>query len=228
MEALGWLDESGFFALFPPLDSGDATSALSPSGDARADLATEVFSSFTRNACLLRLGENGKLRLAKDTAELERAVDQFVFPTKYLASASGAHASIRALRAAVFLSLDELVEGAEAWGRLGDEGTTKENGAEKRKDATGAASLVRDLPKQVTLMLAFSMAPNSVQTPWQRAGLTPSLYATWMNTHAGTDIAAAATETLDAFDSKRSDVGAEAKRAASLIRAAKKTLFPSR
>ena len=43
-----------------------------------------------------------------------------------------------------------------------------------------------------------------------------------------TDIAAAATETLDAFDLKRSDVGAEAKRAASLIRAAKKTLFPSR
>lgn len=238
VEAISWIKESGYFSLLPAIDKDLLSQltlnshtkndllTLSPSGYARMQLANSVFASFTRNACLLRLGENGKLRLAKDNAELERAIDEMVFPTKYLQSSSessqdvSAHASVRALRAAVFLTLDELVSGVELV--AGGRGNAQE--AASRSNSAGA--LLRDLPKSAVLMLAFSMSPKTLQTPYQRAGLTPALYATWMSKQTDNDVALAADATLDAFAEKRGEKDQEAVDAAVKIRAAKQNLFP--
>jgi hypothetical protein len=214
----------------------------SPTGEARRAFANRVFATFVRHACLLRpMGENGRLRLAKDTAELERAVDECAFPAKFVgaipkiaAATSGAatpsttafaerseggvsektskppsaHDAVRALRGAVFLGLDELVADLDA-------SRTPE-----------PSSALGHLPAACVLMLAFSAAPASLQTPYQRAGLTPALYATWMEKHAAEEVAAAADATLDAFEAKRGEKDAEAAAAAEKVRRAKRLLFP--
>ena len=72
----------------------------------------------------------------------------------------------------------------------------------------------------------ISAAPASLQTPYQRAGLTPALYATWMEKHAAEEVAAAADATLDAFEAKRGEMDAEAAAAAEKVRRAKRLLFP--
>ena len=266
-ETLAWLREAHVKPLFPPLDaaetsrffitangddsggasassSSDSVSFLmaSPTGEARRAFANRVFASFVRHACLLRpMGENGRLRLAKDTAELERAVDECAFPAKFVgaipkiaAATSGAatpsttafaerseggvsektskppsaHDAVRALRGAVFLGLDELVADLDA-------SRTPE-----------PSSALGHLPAACVLMLAFSAAPASLQTPYQRAGLTPALYATWMEKHAAEEVAAAADATLDAFEAKRGEKDAEAAAAAEKVRRAKRLLFP--
>ena len=268
-ETLAWLREAHVKPLFPPLDaaetsrffiaangddgnsggasassSSDSVSFLmaSPTGEARRAFANRVFASFVRHACLLRpMGENGRLRLAKDTAELERAVDECAFPAKLVgaipkiaAATSGAatpsttafaerseggvsektskppsaHDAVRALRGAVFLGLDELVADLDA-------SRTPE-----------PSSALGHLPAACVLMLAFSAAPASLQTPYQRAGLTPALYAAWMEKHAAEEVAAAADATLDAFEAKRGEKDAEAAAAAEKVRRAKRLLFP--
>ena len=196
-ETLAWLGEAHVKPLFPPLDADELRRGntdveflmASPTGEARRRFATRVFASFVRHAVLLRpMGENGRLRLAKDTAELERAVDECAFPAKFVGAVSegknsSAHDAVRALRSAVFLGLDELVAEAEPLKRT--------------------ASAVGHLPEACVLMLAFSAAPVSLQTPYQRAGLTPALYASWMEKHAPEEVASAADATLDAFEAKR-------------------------
>ena len=103
---------------------------------------------------------------------------------------------MRALRSAAFLGLDELVADLEA-----------------SRSAETSTALSR-LPAACVLMLAFSAAPASLQTPYQRAGLTPALYAAWMEKHAPEEAAAAADATLDAFEAKRGDKDAAAAGAA--------------
>ena len=249
-ETLAWLREAHLKPLFPPLLKSDASSdtvsflMASPTGEARRAFANRVFASFVRHACLLRpMGENGRLRLAKDTAELERAVDECAFPATFvgaipkIAAATfpsgnatvrsvtafaevsdgksgkskppSAHDAVRALRGAVFLGLDELVADLESASRTPE-----------------PSSALGHLPAACVLMLAFSAAPASLQTPYQRAGLTPALYAAWMEKHAAEEVAAAADATLDAFEAKRGEKDAEAAAAAEKVRRAKRLLFP--
>ena len=248
-ETLAWLREAHLKPLFPPLLKSDASSdtvsflMASPTGEARRVFANRVFASFVRHACLLRpMGENGRLRLAKDTAELERAVDECAFPATFvgaipkIAAATesanetvrsttafaevsdgksgkskppSAHDAVRALRGAVFLGLDELVADLESASRTPE-----------------PSSALGHLPAACVLMLAFSAAPASLQTPYQRAGLTPALYAAWMEKHAAEEVAAAADATLDAFEAKRGEKDAEAAAAAEKVRRAKRLLFP--
>ena len=219
-ETLAWLGEAHVKPLFPPLDADELRRGntdveflmASPTGEARRRFATRVFASFVRHAVLLRpMGENGRLRLAKDTAELERAVDECAFPAKFVGAVSegknsSAHDAVRALRSAVFLGLDELVAEAEPLKRT--------------------ASAVGHLPEACVLMLAFSAAPVSLQTPYQRAGLTPALYASWMEKHAPEEVASAADATLDAFEAKRGEKDAAAIAAAEKVRRATRLLFP--
>ena len=219
-ETLAWLGEAHIKPLFPPLDADELRRGntdveflmASPTGEARRRFATRVFASFVRHAVLLRpMGENGRLRLAKDTAELERAVDECAFPAKFVGAVSegknsSAHDAVRALRSAVFLGLDELVAEAEPLKRT--------------------ASAVGHLPEACVLMLAFSAAPVSLQTPYQRAGLTPALYASWMEKHAPEEVASAADATLDAFEAKRGEKDAAAIAAAEKVRRATRLLFP--
>ena len=244
-ETLAWLREAHVAPLFPPTDA-EAVSRLaagadgkeeaafalvSPTGAARRAFATRVFASFVRHACLVRpMGENGRLRLAKDTAELERAVDECAFPaervgaigvlpgtvTRETASSEStgetppsAHCAVRALRSAVFLGLDELVADLE-------------NAA----PPSNRTSALRRLPEACVLMLAFAASPASLQTPYQRAGLTPALYAAWMEKHVAEEVAAAADATLDAFEAKRGEKDAAALAAAEKIRRARRLLFP--
>ena len=244
-ETLAWLREAHVAPLFPPTDAEaisrlaagadgkeEAAFALvSPTGAARRAFATRVFASFVRHACLVRpMGENGRLRLAKDTAELERAVDECAFPaervgaigvlpgtvTRETASSEStgetppsAHCAVRALRSAVFLGLDELVADLE-------------NAA----PPSNRTSALRRLPEACVLMLAFAASPASLQTPYQRAGLTPALYAAWMEKHVAEEVAAAADATLDAFEAKRGEKDAAALAAAEKIRRARRLLFP--
>ena len=219
-ETLAWLGEAHVKPLFPPLDAdevrrGNADGEFlmaSPVGEARRRFATRVFASFVRHAVLLRpMGENGRLRLAKDTAELERAVDECAFPAKFVGAVaegknSSAHDAVRALRSAVFLGLDELVAEAAPGKRT--------------------SSAIGHLPEACVLMLAFSAAPVSLQTPYQRAGLTPALYATWMEKHTPEEVASAADATLDAFEAKRGEKDAAANAAAEKVRRARRLLFP--
>ena len=219
-ETLAWLGEAHVKPLFPPLDADELRRGntdveflmASPTGEARRRFATRVFASFVRHAVLLRpMGENGRLRLAKDTAELERAVDECAFPANSVGAVSegknsSAHDAVRALRSAVFLGLDELVAEAEPLKRT--------------------ASAVGHLPEACVLMLAFSAAPVSLQTPYQRAGLTPALYASWMEKHAPEEVASAADATLDAFEAKRGEKDAAAIAAAEKVRRATRLLFP--
>jgi hypothetical protein len=219
-ETLAWLGEAHVKPLFPALDGDELRRGntdveflmASPTGEARRRFATRVFASFVRHAVLLRpMGENGRLRLAKDTAELERAVDECAFPAKFVGAVaegknSSAHDAVRALRSAVFLGLDELVAEAEPGKRT--------------------ASAVGHLPEACVLMLAFSAAPVSLQTPYQRAGLTPALYASWMEKHAPEEVASAADATLDAFEAKRGEKDASAIAAAEKVRRATRLLFP--
>ena len=219
-ETLAWLGEAHVKPLFPPLDADELRRGntdveflmASPTGEARRRFATRVFASFVRHAVLLRpMGENGRLRLAKDTAELERAVDECAFPAKFVGTVAegkntSAHDAVRALRSAVFLGLDELLDEAEPLKRT--------------------ASAVGHLPEACVLMLAFSAAPVSLQTPYQRAGLTPALYASWMEKHAPEEVASAADATLDAFEAKRGEKDAAAIAAAEKVRRATRLLFP--
>ncbi len=219
-ETLAWLGEAHIKPLFPPLDADELRRGnadveflmASPTGEARRRFATRVFASFVRHAVLLRpMGENGRLRLAKDTAELERAVDECAFPAKFVGAVAegkntSAHDAVRALRSAVFLGLDELLDEAEPLKRT--------------------ASAVGHLPEACVLMLAFSAAPVSLQTPYQRAGLTPALYASWMEKHAPEEVASAADATLDAFEAKRGEKDAAAIAAAEKVRRATRLLFP--
>ena len=226
-ETLAWLREEHIAPLFPPIDAeaasrlaadredknvdelDDAASSfllVSPVGAARRAFAARVFASFVRNACVVRpMGENGRLRLAKDTAELERAVDECAFPASRVGASADA---VRALRSAAFLGLDELVADLEA-----------------SRSAETSTALSR-LPAACVLMLAFSAAPASLQTPYQRAGLTPALYAAWMEKHAPEEAAAAADATLDAFEAKRGDKDAAAAAAAEKVRRVRRLLFP--
>ena len=219
-ETLAWLGEAHVKPLFPPLDADELRRGntdveflmASPTGEARRRFATRVFASFVRHAVLLRpMGENGRLRLAKDTAELERAVDECAFPAKFVGTVAegkntSAHDAVRALRSAVFLGLDDLVAEAEPLKRT--------------------ASAIGHLPEACVLMLAFSAAPVSLQTPYQRAGLTPALYASWMEKHAPEEVASAADATLDAFEAKRGEKDAAAIAAAEKVRRATRLLFP--
>lgn len=73
---------------------------------ARRRLASRCASLFVRHVCMVRaLGENGKLRLTKDTGELERAIGE----TLCAASTLGApYRALRALRPFLFLATEEV------------------------------------------------------------------------------------------------------------------------
>ena len=73
---------------------------------ARRRLASRCASLFVRHVCMVRaLGENGKLRLTKDTGELERAIGE----TLCEASTLGApYRALRALRPFLFLATEEV------------------------------------------------------------------------------------------------------------------------
>jgi len=64
-------------------------------------VASRVLELFVRHASLVRpLSESGKLRLAKDMAELELAVGQSLYPVEQLGSA---YRALRAFRPLLFL-----------------------------------------------------------------------------------------------------------------------------
>ena len=190
-ETLAWLREAHLKPLFPPLLKSDASSdtvsflMASPTGEARRVFANRVFASFVRHACLLRpMGENGRLRLAKDTAELERAVDECAFPATFVGA-------IPKIAAATFPSGNATVRSVTAFAEVSDgkSGKSKPPSAHDAVRALrgavflGLDELVADLesasrtpepssalghlPAACVLMLA-SAAPASLQTPYQR------------------------------------------------------------
>ena len=93
-------------------DAANGGSRASPSTppplavSARRRLASRCASLFVRHVCMVRaLGENGKLRLTKDTGELERAIGE----TLCEASTLGApYRALRALRPFLFLATEEV------------------------------------------------------------------------------------------------------------------------
>ena len=85
--------------------SGDPLSAGLQRG-----LASRTVVFFVRHAALVRpLSETGKLRLARDMAELELAVGQFLFPVEQLGEP---YRTLRAFRRLLFLETSELVVAA--------------------------------------------------------------------------------------------------------------------
>ncbi|RAL45256.1 hypothetical protein DM860_014666 [Cuscuta australis] len=69
-------------------------------------VASRVLTFFIRHASLVRpLSESGKLRMARDMAELELAVGQNLFPVEQL---GGPYRSLRAFRPVIFLETSQL------------------------------------------------------------------------------------------------------------------------
>ncbi|XP_068655143.1 conserved oligomeric Golgi complex subunit 5-like [Aristolochia californica] len=70
-------------------------------------MASRVLTFFIRHAALVRpLSESGKLRMARDMAELELAVSQNLFPVEQLGAP---YRALRALRPVIFLETSQLV-----------------------------------------------------------------------------------------------------------------------
>ncbi|KAK8941897.1 hypothetical protein KSP40_PGU012215 [Platanthera guangdongensis] len=69
-------------------------------------MASRVLISFIRHASLIRpLSESGKLRLARDMAELELAVSQNLFPVEQLGAP---YRALRSFRPIIFLEISQL------------------------------------------------------------------------------------------------------------------------
>lgn len=71
-------------------------------------MASRLLTSFIRHAALVRpLSESGKLRMARDMAELELAVGQNLFPVEQLGAP---YRALRAFRPIIFLETSQLQE----------------------------------------------------------------------------------------------------------------------
>jgi hypothetical protein len=59
--------------------------------------------------------------------------------------------------------------------------------------------LVKDLPRACVLHHLYSHAPKELATPYQRAGLAPPQYSTWLDKHTEAEVWAGVKGTLDAY-----------------------------
>ncbi|VFQ84150.1 unnamed protein product [Cuscuta campestris] len=97
--------------LLPPSSSSSSSSTPSCSTETICTrlvrgVASRVLTFFIRHASLVRpLSESGKLRMARDMAELELAVGQNLFPVEQL---GGPYRSLRAFRPVIFLETSQL------------------------------------------------------------------------------------------------------------------------
>ncbi|XP_074273104.1 conserved oligomeric Golgi complex subunit 5 [Silene latifolia] len=92
--------------LLPSSKNAAATSAESIPTKLARGMASRVLMFFIRHASLVRpLSESGKLRMARDMAELELAVGQNLFPVEQL---GGPYQALRAFRPVIFLDTSQL------------------------------------------------------------------------------------------------------------------------
>ncbi|GAB4844768.1 Conserved oligomeric Golgi complex subunit [Ancistrocladus abbreviatus] len=92
--------------LLPSFASSVSTGAETICTALARDMASKVLIFFIRHASLVRpLSESGKLRMARDMAELELAVGQNLFPVEQLGAS---YRALRAFRPVIFLETSQL------------------------------------------------------------------------------------------------------------------------
>ncbi|KAL2938809.1 Conserved oligomeric Golgi complex subunit 5 [Bienertia sinuspersici] len=92
--------------LLPSSKTAGATGTESISTKLARGMASRVLMFFIRHASLVRpLSESGKLRMARDMAELELAVGQNLFPVEQLGAP---YRALRAFRPVIFLETSQL------------------------------------------------------------------------------------------------------------------------
>ncbi|KAF5731334.1 hypothetical protein HS088_TW18G00011 [Tripterygium wilfordii] len=133
-------------------------------------MASRVLIFFIRHASLVRpLSESGKLRLARDMAELELAVGQNLFPVEQLGAP---YRALRAFRPLIFMETSQLGE---------------------------SPPLLQDLPLSVILHHLYSRGPDELQSPLQRNKLTPLQYSLWLDSQGEDQIWKGIKATLDDY-----------------------------
>ena len=160
---------------------GDPDRRPSPSTVSATALATRCLDFFLRHASLVRaIGENGKLRLTKDLAELEHAVSAHLCPAE---AAGASYKALRAFKPLLFSTPTRAVENVE---------------------------IVENVPPAPLLLHLYSHAPRMLQAPYERAGLAPAQYSVWMDAHCDGDVWAGVKGTLDAYESRSRGGGGDA------------------
>ena len=140
-----------------------------PSAIAAAKLASRCLDFFVRHVALVR-------RLSEN-GKLRLTMDmaeleRAVAVHLHPVEALGApYRALRALRPFLFLASDDVLE----------------------------SPLLGDLPRSCVLHHLYSHAPKELATPYQRAGLAPPQYSTWMDKHTEQDVWAGIKGTLEAY-----------------------------
>lgn len=136
-------------------------------------MASRVLIFFIRHASLVRpLSESGKLKLARDMAELELAVGQNLFPVEQLGAP---YRALRAFRPVIFLETDQL------------------EGSPLLKDLP---------PSVILHHLYSRAPDELLQSPLQRNKLTPVQYSLWLDSQAEDQIWKGIKATLDDYEMK--------------------------
>ena len=150
-----------YFARFnPPIATGMASETMSVPRALAERMAARVIVFFVRQVSLIReLSRPGKLQLAKDGMELEAAVAQHFGSAMKLQEPVS---RLRMLKKLLFLETAEIPASIE----------------------------VSDANKIVIVHHLFSRVPRGLlQSPLDRAKLTPIQYSLWMDEHSNEDVA---------------------------------------
>lgn len=158
----------------PPTLGGSKLAGPSVAGVLTDRMAARTLIFFVRHAALVRpLSRVGKLQLAKDSAELEAAVTQYLAAADHTALGPPLR-SLRALRHLLFTETQNILN-----------------------------SSVRDDIQPVVLMHhLFCRAPDALKSPHVRSKLSPSQYSLWLDEHTQHDAVKHVKAAVDAAAGK--------------------------
>ena len=154
------------------LGGGPGAGAKSPSTLAVAAFAERILELFTRHVCLVR--DLGENGKMRLTKDMGELESAVEEHLRPVASLGAPYKALRALRPYLFLTTEEIA----------------------------SSEAVKDLPTTCALMHLYSRAPRELATPYQRAGLTPSLYSKWLDKHDDDEAWEGVKQTLDAYEAK--------------------------
>ena len=143
----------------------------------RMKMAARTFVFFVRHAALCRpLSQpSGRLKLARDCADIERIVSQTICGGEAAALLGAPYRALRAFRPLLFVEPPAAIE---------------------------SSPLLAELPVAVVLHHLYARAPEALLSPHVQSGLSPAQYSRWLDQHSERDLWERVQSSLDSYFNK--------------------------
>lgn len=140
-------------------------------------MAARIFVFFVRHAALCRpLSQPaGRLKLARDCADIERIVSQAICGGEAAALLGAPYRALRAFRPLLFVEPTTAIE---------------------------SSPLLAELPLAVVLHHLYARAPDALVSPHVQSGLSPAQYSRWLDQHSERDLWGRVQASLDSYYNK--------------------------